>query len=61
MSSKPVLVRKLGKNGPDIPALGFGLMGLSQDVYGTVSGDEERFEILDRALDLGNTFWDSSE
>jgi aryl-alcohol dehydrogenase-like predicted oxidoreductase len=61
MSSKAVPLHKLGKNGPNVPALGFGLMGLSQDVYGSVSSDEERFKILDRALELGNTFWDTAE
>lgn len=50
----------LGKNGPSVPRLGFGLMGLST-FYGTVPSDEERFAILDRALELGETFWDSAE
>ena len=44
-----------------IPALGFGLMGLSYDTYGSVPSDEERFAILDRAHELGATFWDTSE
>ncbi|KAE9364837.1 aldo/keto reductase [Stipitochalara longipes BDJ] len=61
MFSKAIPLRQLGKNGPNVPAVGFGLMGLSQDVYGSVSGDEERFEILDRALAIGNTFWDTAD
>lgn len=52
--------RKLGKNGPQVPALGFGLMGLSI-AYGKVESDEARFKILDRAFELGETFWDSSD
>lgn len=61
MSKTSVPVRKLGKNGPNVAALGFGLMGLSYDTYGTVPSDEDRFAILDRAHELGSTFWDSSE
>jgi len=57
----PVPLYPLGKNGPLVPALGFGLMGLSSHSYGASGNDEERFAILDRALELGCTFWDSSE
>lgn len=32
-------------------------MGLA-GAYGTVGDDEERFKILDRAYELGETFWD---
>jgi aryl-alcohol dehydrogenase-like predicted oxidoreductase len=60
MPAQSVPLRKLGKNGPSVPALGFGLMGMSV-AYGTIPSDEERFAILDRALDLGATFWDSSD
>ena len=57
----PALFRKLGKNGPDVPALGFGMMGMSYPVYGTIPSEEEQFAMLDRAYELGATFWDSSE
>ena len=60
MPARSVPLRQLGKNGPSVPALGFGLMGMSV-AYGAVPNDEERFAILDRALDLGATFWDSAE
>lgn len=61
MSNKPAPLHTLGKNGPSVPALGYGLMGLSHDTYGSIPGDEERFAILDRAYELGARFWDSSE
>jgi aryl-alcohol dehydrogenase-like predicted oxidoreductase len=60
MPAPSIPTRKLGKDGPLVPALGFGLMGLSI-VYGTVPGDEDRFAVLDRAVELGATFWDTSE
>lgn len=61
MPTKPVPLHRLGYNGPLVPALGWGLMGLSHGTYGTFPSDEERFAMLDRALELGDTFWDSSE
>ena len=50
----------LGKNGPSIPRLGFGAMGLSQ-FYGAPKPDEERLAVLDRAFEDGVTFWDTSD
>ncbi|KAM5345679.1 hypothetical protein ACJ41O_011540 [Fusarium nematophilum] len=61
MPSKPVKQVQLGKDGPSVSALGFGLMGLSYETYGSVPSDEERFKILDRAYELGCTFWDSAD
>lgn len=52
--------RQLGKNGPQVSALGFGAMGLSIG-YGATESDEERFKVLDRAYELGQTFWDSAD
>ncbi|KAF2259050.1 Aldo/keto reductase [Lojkania enalia] len=60
MSAQSAALRQLGKNGPKVPALGFGLMTLA-GAYGTPPSDEERFLILDRAVQLGSTFWDSSD
>ncbi|KAI4223053.1 MAG: hypothetical protein L6R36_005702 [Xanthoria steineri] len=51
--------RTLGRNGPQVPALGFGLMGLSS-FYGVPTPDSERFALLDRAHELGCTHWDSA-
>lgn len=52
--------RRLGKDGPLVSALGFGAMGLSSS-YGAVDDNEVRFQVLDRAVELGATFWDTSD
>ena len=51
---------QLGKNGPKISAIGYGVMGLSV-AYGTPGSDEERFQVLDRAIELGSTYFDSAD
>lgn len=51
--------RRLGKNGPQVSALGFGLMSLSS-TYGK-SDDEESLRTIHRALDLGINFLDTAE
>ncbi|KAH8894562.1 aldo/keto reductase [Thozetella sp. PMI_491] len=61
MSPKSAPHHPLGKNGPSVPALGFGLMGLSNHSYGSAGSEEERFAVLDRALELGSTFWDAAD
>lgn len=52
--------RPLGRNGQQVSAIGFGAMGLSA-YYGAVASDEERFKILDRAIELGINYIDSSD
>ncbi|KAK4032597.1 NADP-dependent oxidoreductase domain-containing protein [Parachaetomium inaequale] len=60
MSTTPSIpTRQLGRDGPTIPILGLGLMGLSS-FYGTPPPDEERFKLLDRAHELGCVHWDSA-
>jgi aryl-alcohol dehydrogenase-like predicted oxidoreductase len=61
MAAKQVSYRVLGKNGPSVPALGFGLMGLSHSTYGKIPSEQESFAVLDRAVQLGATFWDTAE
>ncbi|KZV84917.1 Aldo/keto reductase [Exidia glandulosa HHB12029] len=51
--------RTLGKNGPQVSELGFGLMGMSA-FYGPAMPDETAFPLLDRAIELGCTHWDTS-
>ncbi|UQC76452.1 aldo/keto reductase [Colletotrichum lupini] len=52
--------RRLGKTGPEITALGVGLMGLSV-AYGKPGSDEERLAFLDRVWELGATNWDTAD
>jgi aryl-alcohol dehydrogenase-like predicted oxidoreductase len=51
--------KPLGKTGRQVPALGFGMMGLST-AYGPFGNDEERLALLDRAWELGYTNWDTA-
>ncbi len=52
--------RQLGKHGPKVSAIGFGAMGLSP-FHGAAAPDEERFKVLDRAIELGSTYIDSAD
>jgi aryl-alcohol dehydrogenase-like predicted oxidoreductase len=54
--------RKLGRQGLEVSALGLGCMGMSQS-YGTPEERDERESIatLERALELGVTFFDTAE
>ncbi|KAK0620254.1 NADP-dependent oxidoreductase domain-containing protein [Immersiella caudata] len=61
MPSPSIPLRQLGRNGPMVPQLGFGTMGLTYDSYGSLPDDEERFAILDRAYEIGVRFWDTSD
>jgi aryl-alcohol dehydrogenase-like predicted oxidoreductase len=51
---------QLGSNGPQVSPLGFGAMGLSIG-YRTPASDEKRFKVLDQAVELGCTFFDSAD
>ncbi|KAL7934367.1 NADP-dependent oxidoreductase domain-containing protein [Trichoderma chlorosporum] len=55
------VLKQLGKNGPMIPSVGFGAMGIGIDCYGATGNDEERFAVLDHAWKIGCTHWDTSD
>jgi aryl-alcohol dehydrogenase-like predicted oxidoreductase len=51
--------RKLGQQGLEVSILGLGCMGMSQS-YG-LPDDQESLATIDRAIDLGLTFFDTAE
>ncbi|KAF5013702.1 hypothetical protein FDECE_301 [Fusarium decemcellulare] len=52
--------RPLGRDGPQVPRMGLGLMGISM-AYGPAKPDAERMALLDKAHELGEWFWDSAD
>ena len=52
--------RQLGRNGPQVTALGYGTMGLSA-YYFPAAPDEERLQFLDYVYNSGIHNWDTSD
>lgn len=52
--------RKLGKDGLEVSALGFGCMGLNFS-YGTTLSNTDSIALIRSAVDLGVTFFDTAE
>ena len=49
----------LGSQGLSVPAIGLGCMGMS-DFYGS-SSEAQNLRVLDRAVEIGCSFWDTSD
>ncbi|KAL4959371.1 NADP-dependent oxidoreductase domain-containing protein [Aspergillus stella-maris] len=52
--------RALGRFGPQVSSVGFGLMSIG-GVYGAAPSDEERLALLDHAHSIGQWFWDTAD
>lgn len=52
--------KKLGKDGPQVTAMGFGCMGLSS-AQSQQRPNEERFTLLDHVYKSGELFWDTAD
>jgi aryl-alcohol dehydrogenase-like predicted oxidoreductase len=57
---KPMEMRKLGRYGPEVSALGFGGWAMGGKGWGEVD-DRETMAAVQRAIDLGSTFVDTAE
>lgn len=53
-------MRKLGRNGPEVSAIGLGCMGMAA-FYGQPSDEGQAAAVIHRALDLGLNFFDTAE
>jgi len=53
-------IRKLGKNGPEVSAIGLGCMGMSYS-YGPAGDKQEMISLMRKAVERGVTFFDTAE
>jgi aryl-alcohol dehydrogenase-like predicted oxidoreductase len=52
--------RTLGRNGPQVTAVGFGAMSIG-GAYGQKDTEAEKLAVLDRAHAIGERFWDTAD
>lgn len=52
--------RSLGRNGPQVPAVGLGLMSLGS-IYGSAGSLEDKVAFLEHAHSIGARFWDTAD
>ncbi|KAJ5370368.1 uncharacterized protein N7496_006460 [Penicillium cataractarum] len=52
--------RRLGPNGPQVPAVGLGLMSIG-GIYGSAGSLDEKLAFLDHAHAIGQYFWDTAD
>lgn len=52
--------RQLGKNGPEVSAIGLGCMGMSGG-FGPASDSKKMIALIHAAIDRGVTFFDTAE
>lgn len=55
-----VVTRTLGRNGPQVTAIGLGTMSIA-GAYGQKNTVEEKMKFLDRAYEIGEVFWDTAD
>lgn len=53
-------LRALGRNGPEVPAVGLGLMNIS-GLYGPAGALDEKVAVLEHAHATGQRFWDTAD
>ncbi|CAG8129808.1 unnamed protein product [Penicillium salamii] len=56
----PFPTRSLGRNGPQVPAVGLGLMSLGS-IYGSAGSLEDKVAFLEHAHSIGARFWDTAD
>lgn len=54
-------LRKLGRDGPQVSALGLGCMGFSEFYASSAAGDAQAIGVIQNALSLGITFLDTAD